>query len=383
MLAIWAVMGAARSWAAIADAAEDLEADLSEQLRLRHPRWGLPHAATVRRALLAIDILALEGALRRWAIRRVLALAAARASAPIRQRPPIRELRAVYAVDGKVVRGSALQREDASHGGDGGRAREQQVALVSVLDVASGLVLTQNAIGTGGEVTAARGALADIDEVTDLRGCLVTADAAHTARDTAAFLVGRGAHYLARVGGNTPTLHAFCTAQPWGPIPGQVARGLDSWSWPAGVTFGQGRQPHQAQLVLLQEVFPGAVQLIKVVRRRRALDGTRTRARRKVKTTVEVVYFVTSLDHRQADPGLLAAWAKSHWRIENRLHYVRDVTFGEDASQVRVGSGPQLMAAIRNLVIGLARLAGSDNIARCTRRWCRRGPDALDVLLAA
>lgn len=111
--------------------------------------------------------------------------------------------------------------------------------------------------------------------------------------------------------------------------------------------------------------------------------GDRSRARRKVKTTVEVIYYVTSLNYRQADPALLATWARQHWAIENRVHYVRDVTFGEDASRVRTGAGPQIMAALRNTMISIARLTGAENIARATRRWSRRGREALDVLMTA
>src|SRR3954454_16294468 len=80
-----------------------------------------------------------------------------------------------------------------------------------------------------------------------------------------------------------------------------------------------------------------------------------------VKPSVEVVYAVTSLDHRAADAQLLARWLQGHWAIENRVHHVRDVTQREDASRIRLGSGPQMMAALRNTATNIARLGGQHN----------------------
>ena len=71
---------------------------------------------------------------------------------------------------------------------------------------------------------------------------------------------------------------------------------------------------------------------------------------------------------------------RHHWRIENKSHWVRDVTFDEDRSQVRRGSIPQLMAALRNVAIGLMRLAGHKNIAAATRRFAAQPWAALALL---
>ena len=65
---------------------------------------------------------------------------------------------------------------------------------------------------------------------------------------------------------------------------------------------------------------------------------------RKGKKTVEVVYLITS--DRQADPEALAAWVRGHWEIENKLHWVRDVTYQEDTSLVRTGNAPRVMASL-------------------------------------
>jgi hypothetical protein len=86
------------------------------------------------------------------------------------------------------------------------------------------------------------------------------------------------------------------------------------------------------------------------------------------KTTREVRTFITSAPRSEADAGILLKWARDHWSIENRSHYVRDVTMDEDASRIRKGSGPQVMAAVRNAAIGLLRLTGATNIAAALRR---------------
>ncbi|MDY3557419.1 ISAs1 family transposase [Gemmata sp. JC717] len=70
-------------------------------------------------------------------------------------------------------------------------------------------------------------------------------------------------------------------------------------------------------------------------------------------TTVEVVHGITSLPPERADARALLDWVRSHWHIENQLHYVRDVTFGEDACRVRKGAAPQVLAALRNAAIHL------------------------------
>lgn len=91
------------------------------------------------------------------------------------------------------------------------------------------------------------------------------------------------------------------------------------------------------------------------------------------KVTREVRYFLTSVPRGQADAAQLLAWARGHWSIENRTHYVRDVTFGEDASRVRTGSAPQVLAGLRNAAIALIRAwPGTTTIAEALRRNAAR-----------
>ncbi|WP_239096863.1 transposase [Streptomyces sp. SID11385] len=104
---------------------------------------------------------------------------------------------------------------------------------------------------------------------------------------------------------------------------------------------------------------------------------------RKSKRPVEIVYLITSADARTAPPAVLTAWVQSHWQIENSLHRVRDVTFGEDRSQIGTGNAPRIMAALRNTVISLLRLAGHHNIAAALRHHARDTDRPINVLLTA
>jgi hypothetical protein len=94
----------------------------------------------------------------------------------------------------------------------------------------------------------------------------------------------------------------------------------------------------------------------------------------------EVTHGVSSLAQEKASAADLLQYVRGHWEIENRLHWVRDVTFDEDRSQVRRGSGPQMMASLRNLAISLLRMAGATNIASTSRHLGRRSDKALRLL---
>jgi predicted transposase YbfD/YdcC len=95
---------------------------------------------------------------------------------------------------------------------------------------------------------------------------------------------------------------------------------------------------------------------------------------------VETAYAITSLSPNEASPSKLLALVRGHWGIENRLHWVRDVTFREDQSQVRKGSAPQVMAGLRNTAIGLLRLNGGVNIAAALRRNACHPEEALSLV---
>ena len=96
--------------------------------------------------------------------------------------------------------------------------------------------------------------------------------------------------------------------------------------------------------------------------------------------TVQKVYGITSLSESRADAARLLQLTRDHWKIENRLHYVRDVTLGEDASRVRLGSAPQTLAAVRNAVIHLLSTVDASNKAAAIRRLNAQPEAAMKLL---
>jgi hypothetical protein len=111
-------------------------------------------------------------------------------------------------------------------------------------------------------------------------------------------------------------------------------------------------------------------------------QGFELRRQRTVKgeTTVEVVYGITSLKEEEANAQRLLGLTRGHWGIENRLHYVRDVTLGEDGCRVRKGSAPQVLAAVRNAVIHLLSGVEAPSYAAAIRRLNNRPEEALALL---
>ena len=103
--------------------------------------------------------------------------------------------------------------------------------------------------------------------------------------------------------------------------------------------------------------------------------------RRTHKTTQEIVYLITTLSTILASPSRLLTLVRGHWCIENALHYVRDVTFGEDRSRLRTGNAPQVMAALRNLAITLLHRGGDFQIAAARRHFSYHPHEAFALLL--
>jgi predicted transposase YbfD/YdcC len=103
--------------------------------------------------------------------------------------------------------------------------------------------------------------------------------------------------------------------------------------------------------------------------------------RRTGKTTQEIVYLITTLSSSLVSPHRLLSLVRGHWCIENSLHYVRDVTFGEDRSRLRTGNAPQVMATLRNLAITLMHRCGQVHIASTRRHFSYHPQEALALLL--
>ena len=191
-----------------------------------------------------------------------------------------------------------------------------------------------------------------------------------TQRQIAQQIVAAGGHYVMVVKDNQPQLlEAMQTVFALAPIAGEQRTAADT------LDLGHGRiepRPLQTSTVLVGYSHgPGLAQVFQVERQSMTKKTGEVRA--------EVVTGVTSLPPERADAGRLLALVRGHWRIENQSHWVRDVTFDEDRSQVRCGNIPQVMAAFRNTVIGLLRWAGYPNIAAACRRFAAQPTLALEL----
>ena len=98
------------------------------------------------------------------------------------------------------------------------------------------------------------------------------------------------------------------------------------------------------------------------------------------KVTVEVVYGITSVGRERADAQALLGLVRGHWGIENRLHYVKDETLGEDRCRVRTGSSPEVLAMLRNVAVHLLEGVAAPSKAAATRRFMVHPEEALPLL---
>ncbi len=256
--------------------------------------------------------------------------------------------RLVIAIDGKTVRGAKGKRGKAPH-------------LVAALAHGIGAVLGQVAVEEkSNEIPAVRELL---KAFADVAGAVFTIDAMHTQTDTAKAVLAHRADYVMTVKANMPTLYRQLKKLPWAQVPAV-----------SSVTGDHGRRARRTIKAALAPAwigFDGAAQVAQL-RRTVTQDG---------KKTVEVVYLITS--DGDVDPATLAAWVRGHWEIENRLHWVRDVTYLEDKSLVRTGNAPRVMASLRSLAISLLRLDGHGNIAAANRHHLRDPQRTLKLLQTA
>jgi predicted transposase YbfD/YdcC len=340
MVAVCAVLAGASSFAAIADWTQDLDGHARDRLGFDR----IPSGTTMWRLLTRLDADLLATVLGGWLTTR------ARRSSP--EHP--RRHRRVIAVDGKTLRGARV---------DDGR----QIHLLSALDTGTGIVAAQVTVDSkSNEIPAFTPLLDAVEKVMGtLAGVVFVADALHTQTGHARQVAARGAHLMTAVKGNQPTLLAQLKALPWPEIPvGDRTRDR-----------GHGRRETRTIKAVTPYtpggiVFPHAEQAIRVTRSRTS----------STKTSRETVYFTVSLPAGDAQPAELQDWIRREWLIENQIHHVRDVTFREDAHQARTGTGPAVIATLRNTAIGWHRTNGHTNIARALRRANRRTHDLITAV---
>src|SRR6266849_6738815 len=261
---------------------------------------------------------------------------------------------AAVALDGKTLRGSTKPGAPGMH-------------LLSALAHHVGVTLAQHAVDDKtNEITAVETLLCQLV----LEGRIVTMDALLTQRHVAQTIVDKGGDYVMIVKDNQPQLRAdieLVFALPPTGDRQETARTVD---------IGHGRIEQRnittSEALVGYSDWPGLAQVFEL--------GRYVITQKTTEERVEVVYGVTSLSPERGTPERLLELVRGHWQIENKSHWVRDVTFDEDRSQVRCGNIPQVMAALRNTTIGLLREAGYSNIAAACRRFAAQPDLALTLI---
>ncbi len=263
------------------------------------------------------------------------------------------------AIDGKTVRGARDGDRPAPH------------LLAACTHATPGLapvVLGQRAIpGKTNDIPMVPALIEDLRAAGhDPATMVFTADALHTQHRTAELFHDTGAGYVLTVKGNQPGLRST--------IRDRVTTERPPRSSARARARGHGRTEQRLIEVAPATgiTFPGATQVFRITRYTGGLDGQRHRK--------EVVHGITNLTATQADPDRLAALIRGHWAIENSVHWVRDMTYREDAHRARTGNAPTVLACIRNLVTTALRLTGAVNIA-AARRAATLNPSAILRLL--
>lgn len=339
-LACCAMLCGYRSYSAIAEWGRNYGAGMAHALGFTH---NTPCAATLHTVFRHVDRDEVEAKLGAWAEGVVSSTPAAPAAA-----------KAAVALDGKTLRGSRKQSAPGVH-------------LLSALSHHLGLTLAQQAVDDKtNEITQVETVLRQLV----LQGRVITMDALLTQRHVAQTIVDKGGDYVMIVKDNQPQLRAdielVFTLPPTGDHQ-ETARTVD---------IGHGRIEQRnittSEALVGYSDWPGLAQVFEL--------GRYVITQKTGKERAEVVYGVTSLRPEQATPGRLLELVRGHWSIENKSHWVRDVTFDEDRSQVRCGNIPHVMAALRNTTIGLLRWAGHTNIAAACRRLAAQPVQALALI---
>jgi predicted transposase YbfD/YdcC len=246
------------------------------------------------------------------------------------------------AVDGKVMRGAWT-------------AENEQVTLFSAMIREEGITVAQVRVPDGTNETTQAGALLDSLPVPESDPAVFTLDAAHTQKETAEAIRKRpGWHYVMTVKGNQPTLQraVFDAVLPF--LKGKAHHIMEDRSrgqrktWSCWTADADGID------------FPGAAQAAIVIREVFEVSGDRIGK--------EMALLLTSADTERMSAATLSRHKRSHWGIENKSHYPRDTVYREDHNQTWTGDGPQVLASIHGLAMGLIRLKGINQIKE-TAEW--------------
>jgi predicted transposase YbfD/YdcC len=339
-LACSAMLCGYRSYTAIAEWGRHYGDPLVHALGFTHRS---PCAATLHTVLRRMDREILDVKLGAWA------------ETDLREAPGSEEGEDAMAIDGKTLRGSKKQGAPGAH-------------LLSALAHRVGVTLAQQAVD---DKTNEIPVVLDLLRHLVLEGRIVTMDALLTQRQIAQQMVDARGDYVMVVKENQPQLlDDIETVFALPPMPGERRTAAET------LDLGHGRIEQRglrtSDVLMGYSDWPGLAQVFRLERQ--------VIIKKTGEVREEVVAGVTSLGPERADAARLLALVRGQWQIENPSHWVRDVTFDEDRSQVRCGSIPQVMAALRNTVIGLIRWAGHTNIAAACRRFAPQPRAALHLI---
>jgi predicted transposase YbfD/YdcC len=266
-------------------------------------------------------------------------------------------------LDGKTLRGTIAA------------GQTRGLHLLAAFLPGEGWVIVQVPVdGIENEITVAPRVL----QAVDLRGKIVTGDALFAQRHLSAQIVAGGGDYVWTVKDNQSQLRQDIATwfEPEPCVKG-FSPTLKDFRTARTTEKAHGRL-EQRRLTVSSDLtgyldWPAAQQVFKLERHfERMKDG---------KITHEVVYGVTSLTAQAAGPLRLLEAVRTHWQIENGLHYRRDETLREDWCHLRVGHAPRMMAAINNLVLGLLLGRGVKNVPEARRAYAANWQEALRLIV--
>jgi predicted transposase YbfD/YdcC len=271
----------------------------------------------------------------------------------------------LVAIDGKTSRRS----HDRSAGAEA-------LHLVSAFATTARLVLAQEAVpDKANELAAIEPLLKRLGAQEGLKGALVSIDAIATNADVAKAIIDQEADYLLAVKGNQPTLRAEVEAA--------FAEAGDQIETHADLDKGHGRIEERRTAVLREtdwlegaRRFPGELRLPGAA----CLIRAESRVESRGTTRSETRYFICSRALTATDA---ATAVREHWAIENRLHWVLDVTFGDDQSRLRKGHGARNMATVRHFALNLVRAAKDSRSIKSRRKLAGWDPEYIQVILAS
>lgn len=255
----------------------------------------------------------------------------------------------LVAIDGKTMRGTIP------------KGKTQGVHLLVAYLPAEGVTLLQLPVANKeNEITVAPQLLHGLH----LKGRVVCGDAMFTQRDLSVQILSQGGDFIWLIKDNQPTLLEDGTQffQPPRRAPGWSAPPL-SETFAESIHLGHGRLEKRTLRLIPDEHeyldWPGARQVFQLVRRvTKQTTG---------EVSTEIVYGLTSLAPSEVTADQLLNWIQDYWRVENGLHYRRDVSLEEDATRMTNHIQAEVMATLNNFVVGLVHKLGFDNLAAAQR----------------